>query len=55
MNFRAAPIVSGSVLILDMSGTLEFVGDSAEFRDAGRKYLDEAHYRILLDMEMKAR
>ena len=50
MNFRATPRVSGSVLILDMSGTLKLGDGSAEFRGAIRKHLDEGHRRILLNL-----
>jgi hypothetical protein len=49
--FRATPRISGAVLIVDMSGTLNLGEASAEFRGAIRKYLKENHHRTLLEMD----
>jgi anti-sigma B factor antagonist len=50
VKFRATPRVSGAVLIVDMSGTLKLGEGSAEFRGLIRKFLDEGHRRILLNL-----
>ncbi len=50
MKFRATPRISGSVLIVDLSGTLKLGDGSAEFRTAIRKFLDEGHLRLLLNL-----
>jgi anti-sigma B factor antagonist len=50
VKFRATPRVSGSVLIIDMSGTLKLGEGSAEFRALIRKQLDEGQRRILLNL-----
>jgi anti-sigma B factor antagonist len=50
VKFRATPRVSGSVIIIDMSGTLKLGEGAAEFRNIVRKNLDEGHRRILLNL-----
>jgi anti-sigma B factor antagonist len=50
VKFRVTPRVSGSVLIMDLGGSLKLGEGSAEFRNAIRKYLDEGHRRILLNL-----
>ncbi|HLX00120.1 MAG TPA: STAS domain-containing protein [Candidatus Acidoferrales bacterium] len=52
MRFRATPRLSGKVLIVDMSGSLVLGEGSATLRAAVRKYLDEGHRRILLNLAL---
>jgi anti-sigma B factor antagonist len=50
VKLRITPRVSGNVLVVDLGGTLKLGDGSAEFRSAIRKYLDEGHRRILLNL-----
>lgn len=50
MKFRATPRLSGNVLVVDLSGTLDLGEGSASLRAAIRQYLDQGHRRILLNL-----